>query len=326
MSFCFILSTMVPTVQADEKEEFAKNLIVKVSGKKSFGTGIIVGLIGDNILIATAYHILGMEKEFELEFRFVQLLQIPAEVVKINREMDVAILRAKMPSHFPKEKIPLDKVECAKAKEKQSVRVVGHPGGNLWDSSLSTVKVKDINKRTGEIMFDFQCKPGHSGGGLFTDDWRIVGMILRQDMACCDARSIEILLEMVPDEWDKLKCDLQTLLSKLQKLAEKYTELKIGCITSMTGPLAGYSEIYSINHYIKYLNSRGGIYGKKIKLIVMDCSFKMPNTIRAVKQLKAQECTLIILDSSTQYQSKIVEIVIKNNMLAYLVKRGELFD
>ncbi|MFH1625247.1 MAG: ABC transporter substrate-binding protein [Pseudomonadota bacterium] len=73
--------------------------------------------------------------------------------------------------------------------------------------------------------------------------------------------------------------------------------IKIGIIADMTGPAsAGARPVIEGNKtYIWYINDRGGIHGRKIKLIAEDSRYSIPHSMAAFKKLTFRDCVLAIL-------------------------------
>ncbi len=243
---------------ADTPENLAKRLIVKVTCKSSAGAGIIVGLFENYAFIATAEHILGFDSSCELEFEFLKLIPISANIVhREPRPIDMAILRAELPKSFPKNKIPLSEITCAQSQEGQSLHVIGHPGGDFWDIPQKDIRLQKRDQRTGAVKFNFSCLPGFSGGGLFSENWSLLGMILEQDGAYCSALDVEAMRDEMPENIFGLKCtgigETKTLLSTLKKFNISSSTFVVGFMSNLTGPLATQSEYQRIKDYFKTL-------------------------------------------------------------------------
>ncbi|KAF2956891.1 ABC transporter substrate-binding protein [Marinitoga sp. 38H-ov] len=65
------------------------------------------------------------------------------------------------------------------------------------------------------------------------------------------------------------------------------TEIKIGTFQAMSGPVAviGQSVANGMNAYFNYVNENGGVYGRKINLIVADDQFNPAKTTVEVKRM-----------------------------------------
>jgi ABC-type branched-subunit amino acid transport system substrate-binding protein len=76
------------------------------------------------------------------------------------------------------------------------------------------------------------------------------------------------------------------------------TQITIGSHQPLTGPAApGYSEIApAANAYFQYVNSRGGIYGRKIKYTYLDDGYDPAKTVSVVHQLVLQNNVFAIFN------------------------------
>ena len=315
------------TVGANTSEDLAKRLIVRVTCKSSAGAGIIIGKIGNDVYIATADHILGMDTSCDLEFQFWEMVVIPAQISRrFPRPIDMAILRAPLPDEFPKDKLPLSEITCTQSKEGQPLHVIGHPGGDFWDSPKKVITLQEEDRYSGTLKFNFSCLPGYSGGGVFSENWSLLGMVLQQDGSYCVARDIESMKNKIPEHIFGIKGTNFSLVSTLKKLKVDSSEILVGIITNLTGPYAAQSEYQRIKDYFSYRNESGGINGKKVKLELHDGEARYDIVVTTIRKMKSKNILLIIVDSSVFPQDKIEKFIQKEGMEAYLVKRGEPFD
>jgi ABC-type branched-subunit amino acid transport system substrate-binding protein len=69
------------------------------------------------------------------------------------------------------------------------------------------------------------------------------------------------------------------------------TSITLGTHTPLTGPAApGYSLIApAADAYFKYVNAHGGVYGRKINLLIKDDAYNPANTVTVVHQLVLQD-------------------------------------
>jgi branched-chain amino acid transport system substrate-binding protein len=74
-------------------------------------------------------------------------------------------------------------------------------------------------------------------------------------------------------------------------------DIVIGEVSPLSGALAdtGKEEALGIKIYLDSINDRGGINGKKISVIVKDDGYKVPETVRLVKELVANEDVLALI-------------------------------
>src|SRR3954469_831558 len=88
------------------------------------------------------------------------------------------------------------------------------------------------------------------------------------------------------------------------------TTVTVGGHFPLTGPAApGYSEIpQAIDAYFKYVNSKGGVHGRKLKMIARDDGYNPVNTVKVTKQLVLQDKVFGILGGlGTPTHTKVVD-------------------
>ncbi|MDY7034434.1 MAG: ABC transporter substrate-binding protein [Thermodesulfobacteriota bacterium] len=84
--------------------------------------------------------------------------------------------------------------------------------------------------------------------------------------------------------------------------------IKIGAINDMTGPFAadtgpeGY--VGGIRLYFKHVNEKGGIHGRKVKIIAEDSRYTIPLSVAAFKKLVFRDKVLAILGYTGTGQTK----------------------
>ena len=85
-------------------------------------------------------------------------------------------------------------------------------------------------------------------------------------------------------------------------------EIKIGQTSPYSGPASAYSTISKIQAgYIRMINERGGINGRKIHLISLDDGYSPPKTVEQVRRLVEQDQVLAIFDSIGTAPNSAVE-------------------
>ncbi len=70
--------------------------------------------------------------------------------------------------------------------------------------------------------------------------------------------------------------------------------IKIGAVINLTGPASTWGQYHAkgLRDYLRYVNEKGGIAGRKIDLTVVDHAYKIPEGIKLVKRF----CTLEKVD------------------------------
>ena len=73
--------------------------------------------------------------------------------------------------------------------------------------------------------------------------------------------------------------------------------VKVGIITDTTGVVADYGRhlLMGVSDYIKYINEKGGIHGRKLNLIHEDDQYKIPLAIASFEKLVTKDEVLAIL-------------------------------
>jgi branched-chain amino acid transport system substrate-binding protein len=76
------------------------------------------------------------------------------------------------------------------------------------------------------------------------------------------------------------------------------TQIKLGATIPITGPAAAYGSVgRGADAYFKYVNSRGGVFGRKIDYEYLDDEFDVAKTITLTRQLVEQDQVLAIFNS-----------------------------
>src|SRR5579859_5153522 len=87
------------------------------------------------------------------------------------------------------------------------------------------------------------------------------------------------------------------------------TSITFGTHQPLTGPAApGYSEIAPASQaFFNYVNAHGGVYGRKINLVIKDDAYNPTNTVNVVHQLVLQSSVFGIFEGlGTPTHTKVV--------------------
>src|SRR5579859_7624504 len=87
------------------------------------------------------------------------------------------------------------------------------------------------------------------------------------------------------------------------------TSITLGTHQPLTGPAApGYSEIAPASQdFFDYVNANGGVFGRKIHLIIKDDAYNPTNTVNVVHQLVLQSKVFAIFEGlGTPTHTKVV--------------------
>jgi ABC-type branched-subunit amino acid transport system substrate-binding protein len=103
------------------------------------------------------------------------------------------------------------------------------------------------------------------------------------------------------------------------------TSITFGTHQPLTGPAApGYSEIAPASQaYFDYVNAHGGVYGRKIHLIIKDDAYNPTNTVNVVHQLVLQDNVFGIFEGlGTPTHTKVVGFLNANKVPDMFVASG----
>ncbi len=145
--------------------------------ERSVGTGVV---IMDDGTILTNLHV--VSGSGDLVVVFADGLESPAEIVGIQPEHDLAIIRAQL---LPDDLIPATIRSTSGLRPGDRVVAVGFPFGIGPSASAGVISGlgRDYVTRSGErvmtnlIQFDAAANPGNSGGPLVTEDGEVIGIV-----------------------------------------------------------------------------------------------------------------------------------------------------
>ena len=107
------------------------------------------------------------------------------------------------------------------------------------------------------------------------------------------------------------------------------TEIKIGQTTAYSGPASAYGNLLSKTQvlYVRMINERGGINGRKVTLISLDDGYSPPKTIEQTRRLVEQDNVLGIFDSlGTAPNSAIQDYLNQQHIPHFAVSGASRFN
>jgi branched-chain amino acid transport system substrate-binding protein len=105
------------------------------------------------------------------------------------------------------------------------------------------------------------------------------------------------------------------------------TEIVIGTHQPLTGPAAAYAQVSTgLKAYIDYFNeTEGGVYGRKIKLLVEDDQYSPPITVQVVRKLVEQDHIFAMLGGlGTATHMQVVDYLRDRDVPDFFVSTGAL--
>lgn len=179
----------------------ARRLVVTVVGENAdgdevaFGAGVAFAIRGPMVYLATADHVVrqrrGQPATLKVGFREIPERMFPADLVEtLAPRLDLAFLRLDLTgSRVPASVLPDPATDgrwtAARDLDRgHPVYPVGHPQGSNWFVPSQPARLHEVGAI--EIGFEFPCGTGHSGGALFDDAWRLIGLIIKKsnDFVC----------------------------------------------------------------------------------------------------------------------------------------------
>jgi hypothetical protein len=188
---------IIPAIEATSK------------GGTSIGAGIIFGWTKEAVLLVTAHHVVYPEGEradrIEVTFFWDKKTNHLAHIVGQRDPDDVV-------SDFDVLQVPMTPSLSAFVQSLDfdvlgnpdniapgdAVHTVGSPNGNRWFLTHSGEAFEGAAQGD-MLLFESQVLAvGHSGGGLFDEDWRLIGMLTEFDRPTGKAIRLDRLLTMLP--------------------------------------------------------------------------------------------------------------------------------
>lgn len=171
----------------EQVEELVSPCIVRIHCGDSVGSGIVLDLTEDNVVIVSNAHLL--QNDVKCAVDFLQGFSTDGEIVSYAEQYDMAFV--KVPLH----KIPMQQWECLRYVDKQmefeqitegdAVVQIGSSqsvAGDCYKGGI--LKKKQFIPDYGSEMMRTGCQAyvGMSGGGVFDNKGHLIGMITAGDM------------------------------------------------------------------------------------------------------------------------------------------------
>jgi hypothetical protein len=197
----------IALAQPNLTEQDAKHLIVMVtaqySDKAKVGAGIYFGQTADQFYFFTANHV--VREPLEDAKVFLELLTMPNQPVeailleKRNNELDIAVVGVNKNQLSPSTVTDLESrgltlVDLNSLNRGDELFSIGNTNQRAWSTTsandFAELELSTLNFQT------YTVASGTSGGGLFTKDWELVGMVVNTEMVVAQAIRIDRLVEL----------------------------------------------------------------------------------------------------------------------------------
>ncbi len=226
--------------------------IVKItgySGGVEIGAGIITGFneLDREVFLITALHVVEETDSLLVEFS-QNRREFPATIFKVKPELDLAVLQVKIRNTDIEFR---DLVVAETSDFRLSlVKIIGHPQGSSWITRLNKF-LAPLDRNNFTVSNEMVTK-GFSGGGVFTKNDRLMGMIVEnrsQDALVVDILAIVSLL----NEW-KVETNLLTRPKLKLETAAIMGAGTAGVIYSLVGLEKKSKDQYSIYEDHRFSN------------------------------------------------------------------------
>ncbi len=195
----------------------AQDLVVWVTGAAIAGAGVVVDFDGRYATIMTAAHVLREGNHYveglRVEFRVWRGKSVPIEQDSIRSRpaLDFAAFKVDLsglgiPAAQIEKTLPLDLLGASDSLHSgDRVFTVGHtldyqwliPNQPIFFHSFTDYVPGSHQQEIAQV--EYQCPPGHSGGALFDEKWRLVGVTLNTEGPFCWALRVEKALSILRD-------------------------------------------------------------------------------------------------------------------------------
>jgi hypothetical protein len=217
-----LLSARLPAAARSEEGadpyrggERAQDLVVWISGDGIAGAGVVFDYDGRHASVMTAAHVIRSGNQYvdglRVEFRVWpgQSVPIDMESIRARPNLDFAAFKVDLgalgiPASQIEKTLPLDLLGSSETLHNgDRVFTVGHtldyqwliPNQPIFFHSFTDFVAGSRQQEVAQV--EYQCPPGHSGGALFDETWRLVGVTLNTEGPFCWALRVEKGLEVL---------------------------------------------------------------------------------------------------------------------------------
>jgi hypothetical protein len=207
----FLMSATL-VMQADERaelyqsQEHAELLVARISAENSDGAGILFHIDDHYAYGITAKHVVfqhgKMIEGLHAELRAWPGRQLPVEAIKLHYQEDLAVFRIDLgPLGLSRAKVlegvPLNQLGASNNLDPGTeLYSLGHSPDNAWIAPKQPVHfARTVGANA--FLFELNCPRGHSGGAVFDQRWRLVGMMIDAEPPFCRALRIEPILKII---------------------------------------------------------------------------------------------------------------------------------
>lgn len=211
---------LAPPLPAEELAEYgggdrAQDLVVWISGPDVAGAGVVFAYDGRYAHVMTALHVARAQGQYRDDLKVAfrvwpgHVLPVAPDSLLGRPNLDFATFKVDLeplglPAAQIEKTLPLDLLGSSEnLRPGDRVFTVGHTFAFQWLIPNEPVFFHSFTRMTPGgpkpeiIQVEYQCPPGHSGGALFDEQWRLVGVLLNTEGPFCWALRVEQALQVV---------------------------------------------------------------------------------------------------------------------------------
>lgn len=149
------------------------NCVVKITTPDETGAGIVIGTRDGEIFILTAYHVVKDAQKIKVALFNKRYAESPADAIRSNLELDVAVIRISGSDQFPTVQWRKD------LRLREKVMIIGHPADEDWQFALEQIVRLDSQDDSRKFLYSSPTvQKGFSGGPVFDENSALLGMAL----------------------------------------------------------------------------------------------------------------------------------------------------
>lgn len=190
-----------------EEGEKAESLVVRLLTESSEGAGVVFHVHDGYVQAFTAKHVVYAGKVLDglkANLRPWPGKSFPTAVDRLHpdRAIDLAVVSVDLRSLGSsddeiRKALSLDLLGSSSELDPGSeVYTVGHATAGSWLTPKQPLRYAE-EADDKHFLFESDCPRGHSGGGVFDGDWRLVGMMIQQEAPYCRAMRVEEVLRFL---------------------------------------------------------------------------------------------------------------------------------
>jgi hypothetical protein len=212
-----------------------KNLVVHLKTPESDAAGLVVGASDDAVFVVTAKHVVPV-REVTVQFNAARHKDYRGRVHRQSSEVDFAVVVVDVPAaDAVRQSFKALAYRAGRVPVQTTVWNIGHSSA-LWYSNSGVNKLQEGEELNTIVFSKVGVVEGCSGGPLFDDGNRLIGMVTEVDGARATALKVQAVIELLSlwnvqasflEGWSPEPPPCEAKLQPLQKTAEPIGNVRI---------------------------------------------------------------------------------------------------